>query len=395
MNEFSEISKQNLVDAKINILRTFPFMSFMTMSSVYVSTPNLPTMAAGFRGGVTTIYINEEFLNTKLTDTFERSFVIAHEIMHLFFLHIGRQKAHNYNSMLWNIATDFFINNHLIKLDNNKLKFPEFGGLKDPKYNNMSSDDIYHAILEENDQDMAKALDGFGGIGDGDGSPFDGVSADDLTAGELAQLKGKIATSLSAARESGDGNSNEIIKELEEMLMPTLNWVDILNNFITTSYQDNLTYSRCNRRSGEVIFPCLKSERINVTVGIDTSGSMSHEDIRDALSELKGIVQSFDSWIVTLLSCDTEPHFIGEYDSNNGDTFTDIDLSLIGGGGTDMDPIIRYVGDSAEPSNVIVILTDGYMDDVTNITGIPSIIVITKNGDKNFTSISSQVININ
>jgi predicted metal-dependent peptidase len=114
------------------------------------------------------------------------------------------------------------------------------------------------------------------------------------------------------------------------------------------------------------------------------------------MSELHSICEEFDNWCVDLVSCDTHAHSIGEYFSEEGDDFTTIDKGLIGGGGTDMSPIVEYANEKDEniPA-VCVIITDGYIPKVENVDEIPVILITTTAGDDNLEDEDCVVISMN
>lgn len=399
-------AEQLVMEAKIAILREFPFMSFMVMSCRYIETDEIPTMGATVIGGTPTVFFNPEFTEKVLVNEAERSFVVAHEILHIFFQHLGRQRDHGYHHGLWNVATDYCINYYLVKMESKKLAFPtQIQGLYDEKYADMSSDEIYQLLKEEAKDDINKFMDQFGtpddmngsgqGQGSGEGkkgkkkpSPFDSVSSEELSSDEKAQLKAQLAASLNnASKDMGDGAS-KLFRKLQELVEPKVDWKQVLRDYVVTSSKYRYTFNKYNRRSNTVIFPSLTGDFINVAFGIDTSGSMSHNDLTEMMTELKGILSDFEAWTVTLMSCDTQAHLIGHYSSENGDDFTTISMDLIGGGGTDMQPMIdladnleRHVD---EAPNVVIIATDGYIPTVKGSDTIPTIMLITRNGSKDF-----------
>ena len=408
-------AEQLVMEAKISLLREFPFMSFMVMSCRHIETDIVPTMGATIIGGTPTVFFNPEFTCDRLQNEAERAFVIAHELLHIYFQHLGRQRDHGYNHKLWNIATDYCINYYLVDIKSKKLEFPsKFQGLYDEKYAGLSSDEIYHQLLQEAKDNLDDLLDQYGdpndedgdgngsGSGEGQGSgkkkgkgkkgsPFDEVSAEDLSADDKAQLKAQLAASLNAAANStkdmGTGAGN-LFRKLMELVEPKVDWKQVLRDFVTTTSKYRYTFNKYNRRSTNIVFPSLTGDFINVAFGIDTSGSMSEEDLSEMLTELKGILNDFEAWTVTLMSCDTDAHLIGHYSSENGDDFASIDMKLIGGGGTDMQPMIDMADNLetivGENPNVIIIGTDGYIPAVKGSDTIATMFLVTRNGQKEF-----------
>lgn len=399
----SEKSKQNLISAKIKLVRAFPFLSFLVMATEYQFTDGVPTC------GATTvprniIFINDKFHDNGLKNDEERAFVLLHEILHIFLEHIGRQTEMHYNPQLFNVAADFCINSMIKELNSKKIQIPTMV-LYNKKYKSMSSDQIYHLILEEAGGDANKAMKQYGGdnIGDHQGKggqcPLDDLGQEAMSEKTKAENHQKLSASLDNTNESdlknmGQGQgAADMFRLFKDMIESRIPWQKVLREFITSSSNNRPTYNRCSRRSTKhIIFPSMTGDHVNLVFGVDTSGSMSSKDLADAMSELRGITDEFESWIVTFLSCDTCAHEIGRYVSEDGDEFATIDKSMIGGGGTDMNPMIEYANDLEEEPSVVVILTDGYIPDVNTVQNIPVIMVVTRDGNKDLKSDDAQVL---
>ncbi len=92
-------------------------------------------------------------------------------------------------------------------------------------------------------------------------------------------------------------------------------------------------------------------------VGCDCSGSMSNEDYESAVSEVEGIFKSMDCGSLDFVTVDTQITSKQVVKSAK-------DLKLVGGGGTEMSPLLDYVN-ALSPVNrpdVVVLCTDGWFD---------------------------------
>jgi len=405
-SEISFKAEQSLMAAKISIMRAYPFLGFLVMGTEYKFSDEIPTMAATTKGKYgNLIILNEKFLLETLLNKKQRAFVISHEILHIFLDHIGRQIENSYHPYLWNISADFCINSYLIEMKSNKIEMPSMG-LYDKKYKNMSADKIYQLLLEENDNDPNKASEKYGGnsipgddgVGGGSGTrPFDEISSETVDDATKIENHQKISASLSqtdgeSIKNMGEGVGN-LIRVFNDLIESKIPWARILREYITDSAKSRYTYNRVSRRSTKsVIFPSMTGEHVNLVFGVDTSGSMSIKDLNDAMSELKAITEEFDSWKITFLSCDTKANMIGEYASEEGDEFVTIDKKMIGGGGTDMNPMVEYANEMEESPNAIIIITDGYIPIVDTVEEIPTILIVTRDGDGDLVSDDCVVI---
>lgn len=407
--EPSAATQSEFSNAALFFSQATPMIAYQFYNCGIIWTDEIPTAAAAFYNEKPVIIINEDFF-MGLNSHRERAFLLFHENMHIYAHHIGRQTDMAYNPQLWNIATDFYIN-YVAQgyyLDENgkvqqEIRYKDAftfieGGLFDPKYIGFSSDEIYRMLLEENDGDAQKALSQFAQPGEGDsGKPgaYDIVSDEQMTHAEKAKTNQVSAAAIAKATKEKSIGTNEghIARVFETLFKPKINWRDQLVDAIKSSSKERPTYNRLSRRSqdSDICFPGMTGERINVIMGIDTSGSMSEDDINEGLAELSGIIEQYEGWKLTLVSCDTNVHVIGEYDSDFGDDFTSIDKTLIGGGGTILQPIVDYAVEEYETGNDVnacIIFTDGYIPELYSSNPDIQIIVVVSSGGNRELSLS-------
>jgi predicted metal-dependent peptidase len=104
-----------------------------------------------------------------------------------------------------------------------------------------------------------------------------------------------------------------------------------------------------------VYYPSPKSELLKIAVAVDTSGSVSDNQLDEFLTEVRNILQSFSSFRARLLACDAAVHadMMAVHDSD----FESFLKCLSGSGGTDFRPVFKKIDD--DPPEVLVYLTDG------------------------------------
>jgi predicted metal-dependent peptidase len=97
-------------------------------------------------------------------------------------------------------------------------------------------------------------------------------------------------------------------------------------------------------------------EKIEIAVAVDTSGSMSKEDLVDGVSEIAGICKAYGSIELTILSCDADVHT----DCVIRDINDIENIQLKGGGGTDFRPVFTWLKENKPNLKCLVFFTDGY-----------------------------------
>ena len=115
-----------------------------------------------------------------------------------------------------------------------------------------------------------------------------------------------------------------------------------------------------------LIMPSIVKNNIDVIVAIDTSGSVSQEELTDFLTETQGIINSFGNNIkITLIDCDAQVQNVEiiEYGMALGYDLTD--KKWYGRGGTRFEPVFEKVDEEMETGNwdrpqLLIYFTDSY-----------------------------------
>lgn len=152
---------------------------------------------------------------------------------------------------------------------------------------------------------------------------------------------------------------------LEKLKKPQTDWRTILNDFIQEEICD-YSFSPPDRRFQDSPFflPDFNEMGKNDNVSdilffIDTSGSISDNDMTTAFSEIKGAIDQYDGklkgWLGFFDAAIIEPKPFSSFEEF-------IVIKPAGGGGTDFQIIFEYVDQHMKDKapNCIIILTDGY-----------------------------------
>ena len=130
-----------IIIARIGLLLHHPFFGNMaTRLRIQAADEWLGTAAVDGRN----LYFNTQFFNAMNNKEIE--FVIAHEILHCVFDHLGRRDYRN--PMLYNIAADYIVNNLLVR-DRIGVKPSIVDCFQDFKYEGWSSEEVYDELFEE------------------------------------------------------------------------------------------------------------------------------------------------------------------------------------------------------------------------------------------------------
>lgn len=386
-----------LVDARAICALAMPTLAYLLFKFDISYSDRIKTASASLSGGKFFILLNRQFWESLTTP--EKSFLLFHEVLHVFLHHHERLKTAKYKKIQWNFATDYFINYTLKGFGKNRYdidsRLPQYitmptSGLFKSEFIGMSADEIYNVIKDVNlnESDLFDEIGEIGEIGDGDLSEDDeAILRQTISA---AVIHGNSMGSSIGTREAG------ILRIMEEIITPQIDWKSLISTHIDRSSFQRNTYNKYNKRSDRILFPRKIGENVRVLFGVDTSGSMSDNDLTIAMGGIYEILNQFESWELTLVTCDVNAVVIGKYSSENGDNFDVVDKKLIGGGGTDMNPIIQLANELVLDYQIdtCILLTDGYIPKISSVVLCDFLILITPNGKEIFID-NAKTIKIN
>jgi len=308
--------------------------------------------------GVKFIY-NSKFIESCSMD--ELLFILTNCVMHHILSH--QQRKLNRKGPLWQLATDFAINNLLSK---NGMKIP-IGANFNKEYKNMYAEEIYEALKEEYSKGSYNAFD----------EP--NKSNDTINKGDEKEERSKnlfsniknIEDDLDERVEDEWQYADSIAKEVakRKSLMPLgferfakkvqakdIDWKFELYNAINRHMRNNYAFMPPNKKHiyRGVALPSLTSDTLSLTVAIDTSGSIQEELLGAFLEEFKSIMQNFPTVKIELLIADAKVHFHHTFQGGE-----ELNFPLKGGGGTDYRPTFDYIDANLPMSNMLLYFTDG------------------------------------
>lgn len=367
MTKLNRDAVERLIIARIGMLIRHPFFgNLITRMRLIDAHEWCPTAATDGRN----FFYNPAFIQ-KL-DNKELEFLMGHEILHMIYDHIARVGSRD--QQLSNIAQDYVVNADLIEYKVGR-KITSVPCLYDKKYTGWTWEAVYDDLYEKAekidiDQLVQQMLDqhladqGNGDSGDDkDDENKKSSNRPHHSDAELEKLRKEIKQAiLEAAQSVGAGNMPAGIQRLVNSLTDhRMNWRELLQQRIQSMFKSDFTWNRPNRRSShmDAILPGLKpGEQVDVCVAIDVSGSISDQQAKDLLSEVSGIIQSFDEYRVHVMTFDTAVYNPQVFASDGIDSIDQYEIK--GGGGTDFSCVWEYLQENDIVPKQLIMFTDGY-----------------------------------
>jgi predicted metal-dependent peptidase len=337
--------------------------------------------------------------------------LVLHENLHVALMHLVRHKAMmKEDRQLANAAMDYVVNDIIMSLvDKTLCKLPK-GGCYDPKFHNWSVREVWDYLRtgqhgktpppgqsqgqgkgdtpaqgkperSENEVTIGGESYSIGGMDEHDEQGEAGLG--DMTEEQVKEFAESVDEAVRQGGMLAGRFGAKVPRIISEMLTPKVDWRKETAEFVTsvTKGQDEYSWRRFNRRhlASDYYLPTTENEKLGEwVVALDTSGSISTEDITEFATELQALCNLCSPERVRVLWWDTAVHgeqvFEGDYSELHKM------LKPLGGGGTRVGCVSEYMVKESIKADCMIVMTDGYVEDkpVWDTT-IPSLWLVTLN----------------
>jgi len=392
--------REKITYGRIKLDDKYPFYSHLAYQLKVKESKQIPTMGVNKFG---VLSYNKEFVeNTKKKHLL---FLLTHEVLHVSLMHttycdnmLQKVKEED-GDVMWhkkvlNWAADYVVNG-IMKDEGYSIKNFEkenFELVYSPEFRNKSIEQVYHELLEKDEDDplvppkdisledlledfIFKQSDDELENGDKFNMPVpygellddeeenDNIPKGEIDGDELDKFwERKMYEAYKHMNDRGDESS--FVKELIENLhKEKINWKNYLRKEIRSLCKNRYNTVKPSRR-GMVYgynLPSIEGKEVNITVALDTSGSMTSKQLSDALSEIKGMLSMDNDVTIKFIMHDSQIKEIKEL-SNNNRTFNKNKFQVIGRGGTDHRPVFKWIEKNKRKERIdtVILFTDGY-----------------------------------
>ena len=310
----------------------------------------------------------------------------AHTVMHPACGHHLRRGKRDHD--LWNRACDYAVNGILLE---SGFTLPD-GFLFDEAHVGRSAEAVYDILQGEVDdaealeeEEEAKADGNQASSGDETAEAEPSSSEDeekseedqkDLSSGDPG-MSGEVRDTPSDGGGSDSGHETDwdesliqafvnargmgklpagVERFVQRKINPKLGWRELLSRFIEQSARSDYSWVTPNRRyiHQGLYLPSLSNQELsNVVIAVDTSGSITPDELDQFSAEISEILENFPATL-HLVYCDAKVSGYEVFDRN------DLPLTLkpVGGGGTDFRPTFEFVEKNGLMPSCLIYLTD-------------------------------------
>jgi len=295
--------------------------------------------------------------------------VLLHETLHIMLGHPARFTAdRTRDHRLANAAMDYVVNPTIKELGYN---LPACA-LLDPRFTSAMSWEHVYSILaaEQPDQKQGRGQ-GQQGQGQGQGQPdhdpggcggVEPLRAPDgrhqASPSESAQWERELKAAVTQAAQLAKRQGRErghLARMFDSMLEPMVSW-DHLRVYANRFARSDYSWTRPSKRMRESgwYFPECRSVQFGtLVVALDTSGSVTHNELSRYLAELRGVHQQLQPEETIVIYCDQSVNHIDRFGPR--DT---LEANPKGGGGTDFRPVFAWLDRENIKPDALIYITD-------------------------------------
>ena len=278
----------------------------------------------------------------------------------------------------------------------------------DPKFKNLSAEDIYEVLEDEEENESSRKTNNSDGTGNGednsDNSIPTGQDSSDSGDNEQQQVGDsdiceiKPPTEYEMSGQEQEQRMTQIIMDaamqtefcgtqltqaitavVNQLKEPKKDWREILLHFTAEIARNDYDWEKPDLQylQRNIYIPSLHSIDIGgVVFAIDTSGSINEDLLTIFLSELKEAAEQMTKEII-VIHCDTEIREVEDVQSEDIDSITPK-----GRGGTRFSPVFEYIAENDLDPKALIYFTDGRCYETLTEPDYPVIWCIYEN--KNF-----------
>ena len=330
----------------------------------------------------------------------ELTFTCKHEVRHVTNDHVWRGKT--FEAGLHNAACDEYINTTIVMEHSNPSKpmcwFPmgrasvfdpakEFGFLHFAychfEYLGMTSEQIYlkmlnnkpkgrpvgnHMKKDESDEELN--ILGYN------------TERPQLTQAEKDEMAEWSRHMIDAALKSAGGEGpEEAIKMIAEWKKPKINYLKMIKQRMVSRVKSNRSFRKISRRSSGLTYAMRKygglsnkssmilpgknpTDKVDIVVGFDVSGSISKATLRRIFNEIIGICLLYKTFRVTLFCWSTRVGNVCVYTEDNIREMANYEVTSTGG--TTAACAFEFIEENVPNAKDVIIFTDGMIEDLRN-----------------------------
>jgi predicted metal-dependent peptidase len=327
--------EHKISQAKAKLLVDYPLFGTIASKLEFVKNDDIQS----FKSNGIKLEYNSDFLD-RLTSA-EMEFVFANGAMHASLAHETRKNGRS--GWLWQMATDYAINDMLV--ENNLVRPNEAHYSK--RFSGLYAEEIYAELQEDILRDELEY----------EADDIDDVQNQNSSEEQIQeeQLYDEFAKAVFEEEIKNGEAPSSIERFFKITCNGKINWRDELKAALERFHKDDYTLLPPSKKflHMNLYIPSSVSQRFNLVVAIDTSGSVDEKLLGEFLKELNFLTNTISNYQIELLLCDDK--ILVHKTFYSGDI---LEVEIKGGGATDFRPVFEFVERELEDVKLLIYFSD-------------------------------------
>ncbi len=331
-------AQQKIQQAKTKLMLEHPYFGSLASALDMQQSDDIESFVSN---GDTLEYNDEYFESVAVADV---EFALANGAMHSVLGHQSR--AGERYGWLWQLATDYTINNMLV---NNGLSLPEKANFQG-RFDKMYAEEVYEILrdeipqedLEENAKEQKKE---------------EQEQKDEENKQEESQHQEEFEEQIFQKMNRQGTLPQDLKYTLPQYFSHQIDWRESLYGYIASYSKSSFSFMPPNMKYlyRGIYLPSLSSDLLRIVVAIDSSGSVDDNLVRIFLGEVESIMGQYPNFEIDIIIADAKIQSHQVFLAGEP-----LSYEIQGRGGTDFDVVFQYIDENIDYPTVLLYFTDGY-----------------------------------
>lgn len=361
--------KEKISQAKAKLLVDYPYFGTIASRIELVQNDDIQAFKSD---GIKLEYNSDFFAEIELS---EMEFVFANGAMHASLAHKSRKNGRS--GWLWQMATDYAVNDMLVE---NGLDRP-WQATYSKRFSNLYAEEIYEELKDDilrdeleyeaddidevrpneddvhNDNSQSEEQGSSSKNNSDSDEPNQEEDIEQIIQDEL--LKEQLFEEFAKATLESEMKKDEFPDGLERFfdlsLGGKIDWRDELKSALERFHKDDYTLIPPNKKFLHmgIYLPSCTSNRFQLVIAVDSSGSVDEELLNEFLSEINFLMLTIQDYQIDLLVCDDKIHSHNTFYSGDN-----LEVKLQGNGGTDFRAVFDFIDENLPDTKLLLYFTD-------------------------------------
>jgi len=328
-------AQQKIQQAKTKLMLEHPYFGSLASALEIEQSDDIEAFVSN---GESLQYNDEYFESVEVSDV---EFALANGAMHSVLGHQSR--AGERYEWLWQLATDYTINNMLV---NNGLTLPQKANFQE-RFDKMYAEEVYELLRDEIPQEelMEKIQE------------KKKEEQEQKEEQKETQNQEEFAEQIFQKMNRQGTLPQDLQYTLPQYFSHQIDWREALYGYIASHSKSSFSFMPPNMKYlyRGIYLPSLSSDLLRIVIAIDSSGSVDDALVRVFLGEVESIMGQYPNFEIDVIIADSKIQSHQVFLAGEP-----LSYEIQGRGGTDFAVVFEYIDANIDYPTALLYFTDGY-----------------------------------